>query len=54
MDFETAEFYDRVRNAYLGIAERERKRFRVIDANGSVEAIHSQVAEIVVKFLARE
>lgn len=53
MDTETAEFYSNVRTAYLGIAERERKRFAVIDANGSVEEIQAKVAEIVTKFLGR-
>ena len=51
MDAETTEFYSNVRTAYLGIAERERKRFAVIDANGSVEEIQAKVAEIVTKFL---
>jgi dTMP kinase len=54
MDLETAEFYDRVRNAYLEIAKSEPGRFRVIDANGSVESIHSQVTKLVVDFLEAE
>ena len=52
MDLETAEFYERVRDSYLGIAEHEPQRFRVIDANGSVEVIHKKVGEIVDAFLA--
>ena len=51
MDLETAEFYGRVRDAYLGIAGREAKRFKVIDANGSVAEIQSMVAEMVSQFL---
>ncbi len=47
MDLETAEFYERVRNSYLGIAEREAERFRILDASGSVEEIHRTVVEIV-------
>ena len=47
MDDETAEFYTRVRNSYLGIAKREPERFKVIDAWGSVEEIHSEVIRIV-------
>ena len=42
MDEETAEFYTRVRDAYLGIAEREPERFRVIDASGPIDAIHAR------------
>jgi dTMP kinase len=53
MDLETAEFYARVRNAYLEIALREPERFRVIDASRSVEEIHAKVLEIVKKFLEK-
>jgi dTMP kinase len=52
MDRETGEFYSRVRDAYLGIAERERDRLRIIDANGSPEATQAKVFEIVSKFLS--
>jgi dTMP kinase len=47
MDFETAEFYTRVREAYLRIAERESSRFVVVDAEGSMEDIHAKVTAIV-------
>jgi dTMP kinase len=53
MDSETADFYDRVREAYLGIAEREPKRFKIIDANGSLEDTHKRVTEMVIAFLER-
>jgi dTMP kinase len=52
MDSETAEFYERVRNAYLGIADREPQRFRVIDANGSVDETQAKVVELITDFLA--
>jgi dTMP kinase len=51
MDSETADFYDRVREAYLGIAEREPNRFKIIDANGSLEDTHKRVTEMVTAFL---
>lgn len=51
MDSETSDFYNRVRQAYLQIAEREPKRFRIIDASISVSEIHSKVLEIVMEFL---
>jgi dTMP kinase len=51
MDEETAEFYTRVRDAYLGIAASEAERFRVIDAMRSVEDIHANVVEVVSEFL---
>jgi dTMP kinase len=47
MDVETAEFYSNVREAYLRIAKSEPKRFIVVDANGSVEEIQSQVVKLV-------
>lgn len=52
MDQETSEFYERVRASYLGIAECEPDRFKVLDANGSVEDIHKLVVKIVEGFLA--
>lgn len=51
MDEETAEFYTRVHKAYLGIAQREPDRFRVIDASGSVEEIQQSVVELVKEIL---
>lgn len=54
MDLETTEFYERVRAAYLEIADAEKKRFRVIDANGSVEEIKAKVLEIVTEFLGKK
>jgi dTMP kinase len=52
MDEETAEFYTRVRAAYLQIADREPERFRIIDASGEIEDIQQNVREIVRKILA--
>ena len=51
MDVETAEFYSKVRTAYLGIADREPERFKVLDANGSIEETHAKVAEMITNFL---
>ncbi len=51
MDEETAEFYNRVRQAYFGIAEREPERFRIIEASGTVESIHERVVELVADIL---
>ena len=51
MDKETSEFYTRVREAYLRIAQKEPKRFRIIDASGSIDEVHGKVLEIVKTFL---
>jgi len=47
MDFEPADFYRRVRAAYLKIAELESERFIVIDAEGPVDEIHAKVLDVV-------
>jgi len=51
MDSETTEFYQSVREAYLGIAEKEPKRFQIIDADRPIEKIQSEIVEIVTDFL---
>ncbi|MDQ3798815.1 MAG: dTMP kinase [Acidobacteriota bacterium] len=53
MDSETTDFYRRVREAYLKIAEKEPKRFRVVEASGSVDEIRPRVMEIVTGFLKK-
>lgn len=51
MDAEPEEFYSRVRAAYLGIAEREPARFRVLDAARPAEAIHADVMAMIAGLL---
>lgn len=51
MDLEAAEFYQRVRDAYLEIAKAEPDRFRVIDANGSIEETHREASSLINSFL---
>jgi dTMP kinase len=51
LDSEDAEFHNRVRNAYLEMAESQPQRFRVIDARGSVQETHETVMDIVMPFL---
>lgn len=53
MDRETTDFYERVRAAYLKIAEKDPRRFRVIDGNGSIDEVHARVSEVVTKFLQK-
>ena len=53
MDLETNEFYVRVREAYLKLAKKESRRFKVIDADRSVEEIHADVLALVTGFLER-
>ena len=51
MDFETVEFYERVRAAYLDIAVERPETFCILDANRSVEEIHADVSRITSQFL---
>ncbi len=53
MDKETAEFYVRVREAYLKIAEREPERFCTINAEGSTDEVQMRVVKIVTEFLSK-
>lgn len=43
MDEQSAEFHNRVREAYLHMAAREPERFRVIDGRGAVETVAQAV-----------
>jgi dTMP kinase len=43
---ETYDFFVRVRKAYLDLAAREPQRFRVIDANGSLDNVRRQVQTV--------
>ncbi|HEX6280014.1 MAG TPA: dTMP kinase [Pyrinomonadaceae bacterium] len=54
MDLEAADFYERVRASYLGIAEREPQRFRILDAEGSVDEIHKEVIDLIDGFIVTE
>ena len=51
MDAESGDFYANVRKAYLSVAENEPGRFKVLDANGSIEETHAKVVEMVTEFL---
>jgi dTMP kinase len=50
MDKENYEFYVRVREAYLKLAEQEKQRFRVIDANRSINEIAGEVIGVWNEF----
>ena len=47
LDAEGLDFYRRVRDGYLAIAEGEPERVRLVDASGSVERVQSQVRRIL-------
>lgn len=47
LDLESLEFHKKVRQAYLDLAEKESKRFEVVDASASIEEIADEVWKIV-------
>jgi dTMP kinase len=51
MDKEKFEFYERVRKAYLELAEKEKNRFRIIDGTQAISEIQKNVVETVAIFL---
>lgn len=51
LDIEDAEFYARVRDAYLQIARAEPERVKLIDTSGPVEQTHEHVKQVIVPFL---
>lgn len=53
LDKENSEFYERVRNAYLEIIDKEPKRFRVIDATFSVEEVHAKALQFLTDYLKK-
>lgn len=54
MDAESFDFYNRVRDFYLEIAAKEKKRFRILEANGSISEVHKKVLETVTQFLKKK
>jgi dTMP kinase len=51
LDVEDTAFHERVRVAYLRIAQAEPERVRVIDSTGSADETHKAVIEIVIPVL---
>ena len=51
LDGETAEFHNRVREAYLSLALAEPERVKIVETNQPPELTHVRVKEIVVPFL---
>jgi dTMP kinase len=54
METEDEMYHQKVRRAYSSFAKRSKKRFRVIDGNKAVDAIHEEVISHVTKLLRRK
>jgi len=52
MDLQAVTFYDRVRKGYLTMAAEDPDRWKIVDANRSVEVIHADVKKLVENYLA--
>jgi len=48
---ENRTFFERVREAYLGIARREPRRVKLVDARGTISQTHKKILELVQKIL---
>jgi len=51
LDSENVEFHERVRQAYLEIAQSDPQRVQLIDARGSAQETHALVMDLVLPFL---
>ena len=51
-ELEQVEFFERVRRGYLGIAEQEPDRCRLIDASQPLEQVQSQIVGVLEAFYA--
>jgi dTMP kinase len=50
---EPAKFFERVREAYLGLARAEPQRIRIVNASGTVQDVQMQVASVLEALVAR-
>ncbi|NOQ64755.1 MAG: dTMP kinase [Methyloprofundus sp.] len=50
-ELEKMEFFERVRHAYLGIAEAQPDRVKVVDASVDLEAVQAQIKSIISPLL---
>ena len=48
---ERHDFFERVRNAYLHIAQQEKQRVKVIDASKSLDLVQQQLSEVMADIL---
>lgn len=51
MDQQTLAFYQAVREGYLAMAREQPERWLVLDADGTIEAIHAQIMERIAALL---
>jgi dTMP kinase len=51
-ELEAEVFHDKVRRGYLQLAEKDRERFRVLDARGSVAEVAERIRSAVETFIA--
>jgi dTMP kinase len=52
LELEDVKFHKRVRNGYLKIAAKEKKRIKIIDASESIQQIHKKIVKIVMNMIS--
>ena len=50
-ELEKTDFFNRVRNAYLSMAEQNPQRYKIIDASKTLEVVQQQIAYTLNNFL---
>jgi thymidylate kinase len=53
MDEEPVEFHERIRQAYLFLAQKEPGRIRVVNSAGDIKDIQKEIRSIVLECLAK-
>ncbi len=53
MDEEPVEFHERIRQAYVLMAQKEQKRIRVVNAAGDIKDIQEEIRSIVLECLSK-
>ena len=51
LELEDVKFHKRVRNGYLKIAAKEKKRIKAVDASESIEQVQNKILKIIAGFL---
>ena len=53
-ELEKTDFFNRVRNAYLSMAEQNPQRYKIIDASKTLEFVQQQIAYTLNNFLTTD
>ncbi len=54
IEVESLEFFERVRNGYMKLIEKEKNRYSIVDGTEPVEAVQRKIRKIVAPFLPND